>query len=236
MKNSAPYGGNYAKNSPQAGGTASPKNAMGYAPAKKAAEPIFPGGMGVKNIALAIACLVIIAFVVNFAVTGSAQEVKGHELDVKLKNLQSQLDSLQVEKTRTDESLLQATLEKEELKTQQANAIAKASKDAIEARAALVANASKLKQLLSTREYDKAVLDQASQQYAQWDAYACQYYLGLYAFTTQGSISVPLGCVLANSVYVNSSRFLIAQISNSTANPVTRALGELKAQYPELEK
>lgn len=188
-----------------------------------------------RNAAVAAATILVIALVLNSGVAGSKEKVENKQLDVKAKELQSQLDSLQIEKTKADEGLLQATLEKEQLKAEQAEELAKLGQQAAGARVAQFERARKLKEILSKQWFDPKLLDQARQDYVQWEFFACQYYIGIQVFTSGGNVTVPLACALYNGVYVNSSKFFIDQVYNDSANPVKAALAELAVQYPELK-
>lgn len=224
MKNPLPSGGNYTTRNPSPPGPASKGGLQ------------MPTIGDLKSAAVAIATILLIALVINSGVSGSKQQVENKQLDTKVQELQTLLDSLQVEKTRTDESFLQATLEKEQLKTQQAKELAKIVKEATANRSAEVERARKLRQTLSADWYDPRVLDRARQDYVQWEAFACQYYLGLYVLTNAGNVTVPTGCIISNGAYVNSTKFLLDQLSNTTNNPLKAAIGQLEAQYPEIGK
>ncbi len=185
------------------------------------------------KLSLGIVGIIAVSLLFSGCLSAGQDKQKISELEKSVLGLQKQLEALGEEKNKTEETLLHVTLQKEDLNSKLLAKSAEVDKARAEEKAKGLANARAVKAALDSSGQNKsALLDAAKQAYTQWEFYACQYYLGVNVFTSGGNITVPIGCVFANSQYVQASQAALNALGTDDA--AIKARQELLKQYPEL--
>lgn len=183
----------------------------------------------------ALGVLVIVAIVLAIWMNSQAQQAQA-----KTSSLQQELDRsiaklviLEGEKNKTENTLLETSLERSELqkrfetlKTENRNQISELQSSELQ-------NIRRIKRILEPEPVNNSLLKVVRDQYAQWDFYACSYYLGADLLTTGGNVTVPLQCVIATGQYMKYSK----QLTDSLAGVEDRsseAFAEILKLYPQL--